>query len=414
MHSWYSAACLAKASNPAVRRPGAVPSRNLAAWIRQCLMAVLALYATAAHSATFIVDRYDDDNGSCMVGDCTLREALLAAEATPEADTVVLPQGRHTLSIPETNPPSLLGGDLEIIDFDVDITAPDGATVDAQGNSRVFSFLDSNSRIENLEITGGFAPDDVGGGIYAEFTDIELVNLWVHDNEAGIGGGIALVVGTISLFDSAITDNESLNHAGGIYQLGINIFTSPARLEVRNSTISGNVARTAGGALVATGASIVLLEYTTVANNTNRPGDRTMAGFLANARAEALNLLVEGTCSAGPETSCMFLMDKDDEVPVPDLGLEPLALNGGSSPTHRLQASSPALDIVPVGATCPPSDQRGFTRPVDGDGDGVAACDAGALELLPASVLGIPDLGSVARFVFGLFIAALGVLLLRR
>lgn len=386
------------ASNPATRAPGAAPFRNLAGWIRICLAAAAALYATAAHSETFVVDRYDDDNGSCTVGDCTLREALLGAESTPEADTIVLPQGRHTLSIPETTPRSLLGGDLEIIDFDVDITAPEGATIDAQGTDRVLRFLRSDSRLENLEITGGFTPDNVGGGILIESSDMELSNLWVHDNVAGIGGGINFLIGTLLLSDSAITDNESLNHAGGIFQFGVTTI-GEAHLEVRNSTISGNVARTAGGALVASGASFLTLEYTTVANNTNRPGDRTMAGFLANARAEALNLLVEGTCSAGTETSCMFLLDKDDEVAVPDLGLESLALNGGFSPTHRLQATSPALDIVPLGVTCPPSDQRGFVRPADGDGEGVAACDAGSFELQPVETpVAVPAL-SLSGFV---------------
>ncbi|MDA8018338.1 MAG: hypothetical protein MPN21_12900 [Thermoanaerobaculia bacterium] len=218
--------------------------------MRNCLVAVAALTATAAHSATFVIDRYDDDNGSCTVGDCTLREALLAAETTPEADTIVLSEGRHTLSIPETTPPSLLGGDLEIFDFDVDITAPNGATVDAQGNNRVFRFVNSNSRMENLEITGGFTPDDLGGGIYSDTSDVELSSLWVHDNVAGIGGGIAILFGSVLLTDSAVSDNESLNEAGGIYQFGVNIFVSPSRLDVRNSTISGNVARTAGGALV--------------------------------------------------------------------------------------------------------------------------------------------------------------------
>ncbi|MDA8018337.1 MAG: hypothetical protein MPN21_12895 [Thermoanaerobaculia bacterium] len=351
--------------------------------MQTCLVAVVVLYATAAHAATFVVDRYDDDNGSCTVGDCTLREALLAAEATPEIDTVMLPPGQHTLSIPETTPPSLFGGDLEIVDFDVDVTAPEGATVDAQRTDRVFRFVSSNSRLENLEITGGFTPDDIGGGVYVVSSDVELSNLWIHDNEAGIGGGIAFEIGTVLLSNSAVTDNESLNHAGGIYQFGVTNIAE-AHLEVRNTTISGNVARTAGGATAAFGASFLVMEYTTVANNTNRSGDRTMFGFLFNPRVEVLYSIVEGTCIAGIEASCIYLTSTVDDVPVSDLGLEPLALNGGFSPTHRLQASSPALDVVPVGATCPPSDQRGFVRPVDGDGDDVATCDAGAFELLPS------------------------------
>ena len=65
---------------------------------------------------------------------------------------------------------------------------------------------------------------------------------------------------------------------------------------------------------------------------------------------------------------------------VANLGLLPLADNGGTTPTHSLSPTSPALDGG-VNEGCEPFDQRGATRPVDGDGVGEALCDSGALEL---------------------------------
>jgi hypothetical protein len=66
-----------------------------------------------------------------------------------------------------------------------------------------------------------------------------------------------------------------------------------------------------------------------------------------------------------------------------DPRLGPLAFNDGTglgrTRTHTLLAGSKAVDGGD-NTGCPATDQRGFLRPQDGNGDGNAVCDIGAFE----------------------------------
>ncbi|MCP4547035.1 MAG: hypothetical protein GY835_11270, partial [bacterium] len=208
-----------------------------------------------------------------------------------------------------------------------------------------------------------------------ESSNLALENVWIVDNQGDLGGGIIILLGTVTLDHVTISGNESFT-GGGIWLLGIGqtLPETIGRLEIRNSTISGNHAEYDGGAILVGGAGQLLLEYSTIVENTNRPGDETISSILSHAPANAVYTLVEGACSAGSDASCIYLSSKVEELAVSDLGLGPLAMNGGTTPTHALTSASPAIDLVPLGAACPPDDQRGTARPQDGDGDREARC----------------------------------------
>jgi CSLREA domain-containing protein len=54
---------------------------------------LLMALSTAATAATFTVTKTADTNDGACNADCSLREAIVAANALPGADIVVLPAG---------------------------------------------------------------------------------------------------------------------------------------------------------------------------------------------------------------------------------------------------------------------------------------------------------------------------------
>ncbi len=363
------------------------------------------LAATVLPSAVFAVTKTEDtDDGSCD-HDCSLREAVLAANASPGTRVIVIGLGVHTLSLPGGGENGGHAGDLDVTGRLVILGDGAGRTVlDGGGLDRVLDVLSTGSlELHGVTVRNGWSRPDL-----------------LH---SGAGGGIQSI-GPLKLVRSSVTANRSQHNGGGI---------SALELEARDSTVSGNAANTSGGGLV---ASIVDLENVTVSGN--QAGDRaggvllylygaslrntTIAGNSASLGGGISVFLDEcagggpcygffemtGTLIAGntgntfpdcwelPQHGGAFTLfgvgngcnpgldDQAGTLAQPlDARLTPLGGHGGPTSTHALLPGSPAIDFVPA-SLCPAVDQRRRLRPADGNLDGAALCDAGAVERLPA------------------------------
>lgn len=255
--------------------------------------------------------------------------------------------------------------------------------------------------VGNVLPEGGGGQTSQGGGIFnAGILDLE--KSLVANNYATRGGGISNVnEGKIDILDSTISGNTANGAGGGIRNV------VEGRINISFSTISDNEAnapggdgesdRLGGGIYNSTTARISMAN-TILAENTDHRSS-FQAGYSPDCYSTAAHHFVsERDNLIGVLTdNCDFkdVIFGDDrfiesgtaEDPL-DPGLGVLTNNGGPTRTHALQAGSPAIeaDVAVTSATffdCDDQDQRTQPRPIDADADGHARCDLGAFEYQP-------------------------------
>jgi predicted outer membrane repeat protein len=233
----------------------------LGTWI-----AVVVLATSSAMAATFDVTRFDDPAGPCDASGCSLRQAVLAANATLGADNITLHAGTYRLTLPGDDATGETG-DLDITDTVTIEGDPAGTTViDARrARDRAFEVTVAGSlTLRNVTVKGGSALID-GGGILSVGTLIVENSLFTGNKAGNSGGAIASEAGTCTLTDVIITKNKAVtNDGGGCEFLGS---TTATLLRV---TISGNTAGDTGGAMDSDEGAIVSISDSTVSGNRSR------------------------------------------------------------------------------------------------------------------------------------------------
>ncbi|MDQ1012487.1 CSLREA domain-containing protein [Streptomyces sp. V4I23] len=382
--------------------------------------------ARAAGPTEFTVDTTadavdaDPSDGRCRTasGACSLRAAVMAANARP-GSTVTVPPGHYRLTIPP-DPRLILGSHPDPTTGDLNVDAPTtirgagarSTVIDANRLDRVFR-LRADTHMSDVTITGGRARQrelpftDTGGGGIANERHLTLRRVAVTGNSAGYGGGVFNIPDShLDLVDSTVSRNAA-GEAGGIR------FDDSGT--VTNSTVADNRATDPGdrpgslggygGGIDIRGLGTVRILNSTITRNSSSDGggginiapaylDSLPAPIpdivdLPLGRMTLRNSVVAGNTVDGAAGDCEKAfatitslghnIDGDGscrltavgDLPSRDPLLGPVADHGGSTDTAALLPGSPALDAADG---CPATDQRGVTRPQG------AACDIGAYE----------------------------------
>lgn len=326
---------------------------------RALVLALLLPFPLAA--LDFRVTSYlDSEPDGCTAGDCTLREAVIAANNSDGADRILLSAGTYQLDRPGTGEEEAADGDLnitgnlEILGVGAGLTVIDGA-----GMGEVVMVASES----NLVFT--------------------LRRLTVRNSDQG---GLSIGVGVHTIEDCEISDNGIASGSG--IQVSI-----AAQLTIRRSTIAGN----ANAGLSVTQGSVTL-ENVTIAGNgfheifvnisphfscthctISDAGDADAEVRSVASLLEFGNSIVEGDCSfasggavvsiggnvESTGSTCQFIDATDQNgVTTTALALAALADNGGPTRTRLPATGSAAVGAAFVEPTIA-TDQRGVPRAIE-------------------------------------------------
>lgn len=289
--------------------------KSLQSWVLLTISLLLTgfiLITDSALAATFTVNNAADGvdvnpgDGICATvgGFCTLRAAIMEANALAGADTITLPAGVYTLTIAGADEDASTTGDLDIIQ-DLTINGAGSATTIIDGNNldRVFDIHNGVVTISGVTIRGGNPGLANGGGGILMYTvlitdnvSLTLANSIVSNNSATFGGGILKLSGSLTISNSTITGNNTSGIGAGIFNnigtmtltnvtVSMNIAEGDAggienggSATLNSVTINGNVSSGDGGGIFSGGSATLSLSASKVTNNSAARG----GGIFAN------------------------------------------------------------------------------------------------------------------------------------
>ena len=253
----------------------------------------------------------------------------------------------------------------------------------AENGGGIFVGDGSTLDLTDSTVSNNVAPSGGGGGIMSgvfsvdpDVPSVTVLRSTLNDNQAKTGGAIFQNRGAVTVVESTVSHNQATSNGfagGGIY--------SNAAVTIKSSTITLNTTIGGGGGI----QGDTFASNTIVANNSAAFG----ADCNGTLSSTAGYNLVQDT------SSCTFTGVTTGDIKGKPAVLGPLADNGGATLTHLPLSTSPAIDAGdPAGCTDGDDlaltvDQRSGLRALDGDADGAARCDVGAVEA--ATCTGKPD-----------------------
>ncbi len=400
-----------------------------------CFLFVFCFSPTASAAVFTVTKTVDTNDGTCDA-DCSLREAIVAANATADNDSI-----EFSALFSSTQTITLASGELVVAangSLTINGPGPNLLTISGNNASRILSSgANVVVNINNLRFTAGNGAGAVntgrGGAIYNVGGTMVITNSILTGNTAANGGALnnsastnPSVAANLTIIGCSITNNSATSSGAAMQNFSTSFLNirnttisgntssntgisgaiqANGTVTITNTTVSGNTAPTGtGGGVYFNGTSLIMTN-TTIVNNSSGVGGgglhRTGTNplnirntIVANNTGAAANpdafgvVNSQGTNIIGNTAGSTGWIGADFQNVNPNLAA--LAANGGLGSTHLPQTGSPAIDAgqnCVVDLTCsagnPPvavtTDQRGITRPQN------AIVDIGAVEVAVAA-----------------------------
>lgn len=371
-----------------------------------CKALVLTALSLPLSAAIFTVNVTTDSvdsntaDGLCLdaAGKCSLRAAVMQANASLGVDTITLGAATYRLSITGTDEDGATQGDLDVTDaVTIQGAGMTKSIIDAQQVDRVFHVIGiasgSTVAMNDLTIQNGLVATNKNGGagilhwpsdVTLDLKRVALLNNIVSGTTTSDKGGALNNLG-ITYVTDCIFQGNSADRGGAIYSNTNLIVNRSAFFEngasaggalltyksvsIINSTFSRNSATSAGGAIA--NNETMSIHFCTIADNSaptgagiyNAPDSNISieSSIIAYHSAHNCNGVISSLGHNMEDADTCTFNQSGDWVNT-DPQLELLGFYGGATPTHRLKPTSAAIDAGSLN-TCFPTDQRGVKRP---------------------------------------------------
>jgi hypothetical protein len=365
-----------------------------------------------ASTTFYVVPTGGATTGLCPAADpCTLATALNYSNATMlvNGQTVVIDLAPGTYADADYTIDTSNGAAPVSVELLGGGSGPGATVLDGGGTTQllVIDGIDYPVTVENLTLQNGQLHTGSGANLSASTTGsgsvtldddvisngsgfngtaVELtagpltINNTTVEDAPGGGVGVDAAGSTLLVNDSTLTGNSIAISVGGSVSLGLD-----------NSTLAGN---SEGVVSVSTGVLNVLAS--TISNGSS--GVDALAGgaihlfhdvLASNDGADCTGTVTDDNDNVVDDGSCGFTATANaqgsEEFSTSQIGLLPLANNGGPTETERITSSSAAFDNVPNGFLSCGFDQRGIPY-IQG---AATDCDAGAYQVAPPTLSGV-------------------------
>ncbi len=231
-------------------------------------------------------------------------------------------------------------------------------------------FINNDTPCRNPSLSFDINGTGDGGGMvfYGNGAhELTLENNYFTGNQGRDGGAVGVIQSnstTVTARNNTFYANRAKSAGGGL------ALDNCCHARIEHNTFSDNIAEGAGqpSQLWLSVTSLIALNHNLI--NGNNPACGSSLAAAQNGVA-GWNLYFGGSCQIANDSGSQFVSYMS--------WLLPPAANGGFIPTMRPAFGSAAIDAGnPAG--CLAQDARYVPRPIDGDANGVARCDIGAVE----------------------------------
>jgi parallel beta-helix repeat protein/predicted outer membrane repeat protein len=373
------------------------------------LLAPFMLQTPTVRAAAIVVNSTSDSvdvnpgDGVCATssGACTVRAAIMEANALPGSDTVTIPAGTYTLRIASggedaafgdidiTTPMTILGAGAGATILDGG-EAPIGSPPNVLAMDRLFEIHPTagNVSIARLTLQGGWSAEN-GGALYnASPGTVRLESVAIRDSfSEAEGGGIfhdagRLVITGTTAAPSTVANNTARG-GGGIYSTGLLGATGVAtRVEVAFATFSGNSSEAGGGAIEATGDGLLTVADSSFSGN-HTEGDGGAVAVTSKSGATFARVIFSANSAAGDGGG--LYIDAEGQTRITNATFSGNSVGGVDSSGVTDEAAGGALYIGGSGASDVAS--ATFTNnSATGEGGAIAITNFGAVTIADSRV----------------------------